>query len=204
MAPFYSFKSRLAAACLAVRPGNVFEWGPGTSTRLIRRLVPGARIHGVEHSGRWFRRYASEFRGDPKVQLHLVRYSKRLLGCGRMRNEGYATTPLRLEALGVGPRHYDMMFVDGRARAECLAVAARMIAPGGLVLLHDADRPRYRAALEMFSERCADTHECTAVLAHDPMAIRAFHGALAQGGLPHVPSDHAQEESGNRGFVVSG
>ena len=54
---------------------------------------------------------------------------------------------------------YDVALVDGRKRAACLETAARVLEPGGLAILRDAERPdahlafrRYRGGGEFVLE----------------------------------------------------
>ncbi len=45
---------------------------------------------------------------------------------------------------------YDLIFIDGRLRADCAAVARHCLAEGGVILLHDAHRENYRRVFERF------------------------------------------------------
>ena len=47
-----------------------------------------------------------------------------------------------LEAADAGAP-YDFIFIDGRARAAALTRALGLLAPGGVVVLHDANRDAY-------------------------------------------------------------
>jgi hypothetical protein len=49
-------------------------------------------------------------------------------------------------------RKFDMILVDGRKRRRCLLEAKRLLAPGGVVFLHDAHRRRYHCALTVYSD----------------------------------------------------
>lgn len=44
---------------------------------------------------------------------------------------------------------FDLVIVDGRARVECATHALPKIKPGGMLLLDDSDRPRYRPVHEV-------------------------------------------------------
>jgi hypothetical protein len=41
---------------------------------------------------------------------------------------------------------FDLIFIDGRARADAVARAPGILAPGGFVVLHDANRDAYLAS----------------------------------------------------------
>lgn len=66
--------------------------------------------------------------------------------------DAYVAAPGKLEG------GFDVILVDGRKRRRCLLEAARLIKPGGLVVLHDAQRTYYHCAYEAFdySQPCAD------------------------------------------------
>ncbi|MCP5539380.1 MAG: hypothetical protein H7A52_04465 [Akkermansiaceae bacterium] len=46
---------------------------------------------------------------------------------------------------------YDLIFIDGRLRVDCAAIARLVLADGGTILLHDAHRENYRVVFERFS-----------------------------------------------------
>lgn len=46
---------------------------------------------------------------------------------------------------------FDVMIIDGRFRRRCLLVAKEVLAKGGVVFLHDAQKPRYHLSLPEFS-----------------------------------------------------
>ena len=43
---------------------------------------------------------------------------------------------------------FDIIVVDGRARVACCMASLPHLAPGGLIVLDDAQRPRYREGIE--------------------------------------------------------
>jgi hypothetical protein len=50
---------------------------------------------------------------------------------------------------------FDFIFIDGRARRGCLEMSRKLLASGGIVVLHDANRKHYREALVGFPETYA-------------------------------------------------
>jgi predicted O-methyltransferase YrrM len=60
------------------------------------------------------------------------------------RNGSYVTAPLYLG----GP--FDLMFVDGRLRVDCLGIAPFCLSEGGIVVLHDANRKAYHKAFQFY------------------------------------------------------
>lgn len=126
---------------LEVHPApRILEWGPGRSTIMMAEWSPSARILGIEHDSGWHRRCLGIAGRFPNVEIVLQRVSLRPgeSGC-------YATFPFHRT------ERYDLVFVDGRLRCDCLAVARRVVSPGGVVLLHDAHRANYRPATALFS-----------------------------------------------------
>lgn len=105
-----------------VRPSQVLEWGAGGSTLywpprydFIERWV------SIEHTVAWYE--ALRPRICDKVDL---------------RREAF---PAYWQ--GVTGK-YGLILVDGRERVACLMRAKELLAPGGVVLLHDASRERYK------------------------------------------------------------
>lgn len=47
-------------------------------------------------------------------------------------------------------RQFDVILVDGRKRRRCLLEGAKLVAPDGVVVIHDAQRTYYHCAFEAF------------------------------------------------------
>ncbi len=123
-------------------PRRILEWGPGRSTLFFAETFPEAVIDGVEHHPRWFescRLLEAAFGG---VSMH-----HRRLAIAPGQADGYVTWPLYSDIA------YDLIFIDGRLRCDCAAVAALVLAPGGVVLIHDAHRAAYHPAFAFFQDR---------------------------------------------------
>ena len=52
-----------------------------------------------------------------------------------------------VDSIADGATRYDLVIIDGRARAACLARAWDCLGPGGLVVFDNSNRRRYQAAL---------------------------------------------------------
>lgn len=155
-----------AAILLAVRPRTVLEWGTGGSTAATLSLLPTLeRLVAVEHHAAWFQKVQSEIT-DPRLQLHLCAPSepepepspllarkqrsavlKRWFDrCERepfiMQN--YVSKPAELGL------EFDLVLVDGRARNACMTEGYKLLRQGGVMVVHDAQRPEYRETLESF------------------------------------------------------
>jgi predicted O-methyltransferase YrrM len=126
---------------------RIFEWGPGRSTIILHELFPSAEIHGIEHDPSWYPRCERLMGAIPKVRIAFQRIEIQPQIAG-----AYVTAPLYLDK-------FDLMFVDGRFRRECLGVAQFCLNDGGLVVLHDARRKAYHPAFQFYhpSEIVDDT-----------------------------------------------
>ncbi len=123
-------------------PSSILEWGPGRSSLFFAELFPDARITGVEHDPRWFEHCKSIATTFPNVSMELRR-----LKLAPAQSEAYVSFPL------YDNRKYDLIFIDGRLRADCMAIAGLVLAEGGVVLVHDAHRENYQSAYRLFRER---------------------------------------------------
>ena len=59
-------------------------------------------------------------------------------------HRAYIEAPLRLDG------RFALLLIDGRFRRRCVETAMRVVSPGGLVLLCDAQRPYYHWTLEQY------------------------------------------------------
>jgi len=115
-------------AHLPAAGSRVIEWGPGGSTQMM--LDAGLVVHSIEHDPAWWRQ------AQAKWGLH-PNWSGQLLSA-TARHSDYATAAI--------PRgSFDLAFVDGRRRVEC--VLAAMQCTHGPILLHDWGRANYQALL---------------------------------------------------------
>ena len=130
---------------LADRPGaRVFEWGSGASTLWLSKRA--GEVVSVEHDPQWSAMVGGRLSAMQNVRLRHVPAQ----GTGRIasRKPGFAgqffdryVASIR-EETGL----FDLIVIDGRAREACLTEAAARLAPGGVILLDDFKRGRYRAA----------------------------------------------------------
>lgn len=132
---------------IAGKPKSILEWGTGLSTYLLCHFG---------HS--WGTEYLltiddkKEYQEEVLTRLQPRPAFLETLHASRMGaiwpwegpDHNYATWPLTRN------RHFDLIFVDGRRRNECLLVASHILAPGGVVILHDSWRERYKAGTDLF------------------------------------------------------
>lgn len=134
------------------RGHRVFEWGSGGSTRFF--LARAGEVVSIEHDAAWFGKVHGALRADGRLTQRLVepareapadwRFASGSPGCLDMSFETYVRS---VEVYEDG--YFDLVVVDGRARMGCLALGHRKVAPGGWLLLDNANYPRYREKLTL-------------------------------------------------------
>ena len=163
--PWITYRAQRWVKDHLTRDMSVFEWGSGGSTRFF--LDAGVReVVSIEHDGEWHRRVERALDGRPGLTLrHLPSepessFGKEVLdglhGGYRSTHPGfrgqvfvsYARSILAPPAGG-----FDVVLVDGRARATCAELARDRVRPGGWLVFDNADDPEYAPALARLRER---------------------------------------------------
>lgn len=125
----------------AQQPLRCLELGGGMSTLQFPDLLPAAaRWLTIEHDASWARSLVGMVHRPGVTVRHAPPDDPAFTGDGDERS--FAT--YLAAADGDGP--FDLIFIDGRARAVAVARAPRILAPGGMVVLHDANRDAYLAS----------------------------------------------------------
>jgi predicted O-methyltransferase YrrM len=113
------------------------EWGSGRSTAWLASRT--ASVDSVEHDPAWAARTASATAGSPGVRvLHLE-----------------PDDEVNIEPPVDGP--FELVLVDGIHRDRCALRAVEMIAPGGLIVIDNAER--YLPSTSRSPEAIGDDHE---------------------------------------------
>ncbi|WP_010139172.1 class I SAM-dependent methyltransferase [Oceanicola sp. S124] len=131
---------------------RVFEYGSGASTIWLARRA--ASVTSIEHHAGWGYKVQGLIDRLPDlcpVRLRTVlpdadRIDDPLYVSGKKPEEGqsfraYAGAIEREVGL------FDLIVIDGRARAACLAHAVTRLAPGGMIVFDNSHRARYRQAI---------------------------------------------------------
>ena len=142
-----SYKDTLIKILESFNPMSVLEYGPGESTKIIQLHPSVTLIDTIEHDDAWAARSKSNI--SPKVKLY--RESDDLK---------YPYFSGRLDK-------YDLIFIDGLKRVECLMLAKFRLNKGGIVVLHDAEREEYKEAINTFALKFFEDEGHTAVLTND-------------------------------------
>ncbi|MCK6618636.1 MAG: hypothetical protein L6Q51_13435 [Cyclobacteriaceae bacterium] len=135
-----------------LKPKVCFEWGSGFSTVYFPANFPFIeKWYSVEHNPEWFK-VISEKINDPRVDLVHIKRDQQADHNGTGHNDGsyadfksYVEYPLSLKT------HFDFIFIDGRARKDCLQKAYDLITDNGVVIVHDANRDYYVSDIPPFA-----------------------------------------------------
>jgi predicted O-methyltransferase YrrM len=151
-------QSQLLAVVVALAPRRVLEWGSGQSTQFMLDRAPTLeRLVTIEHDREAYEKSANSFT-DPRVSIHHVapdqgppagkRTDAKVIAWNQKAEfdasllKSYAEKP---SALSEGP--FDLVMVDGRARRFCIPLGYSLLRPGGVLVVHDAQRVEYREVL---------------------------------------------------------
>jgi predicted O-methyltransferase YrrM len=133
----YDFESVLRKWLSKNNPKTILEYGPGFSTKVMIEECPSAKITSIEHDKKWFLKAKKQFSNN----INLI------LKESRNRKSHYACWPLMQDEV---PK-YDLIFIDGRRRVECLLVGLHVLKKDGIVILHDAERKEYQHGISLYN-----------------------------------------------------
>ena len=160
--PWITFPAARWLAARVHAGTSVFEWGSGASTVFFSRR--GARVVSIEHETAWHERVAERLRaesGDVRLRLvppddgdaarPMTAAERPLYQSTDARYEGRLFVRYVEAVLDYPVGSFDVFLVDGRSRVGCAVMAARQAGPGACVILDNAERPAYAAALAAFA-----------------------------------------------------
>ena len=149
--------SQVQAIVHTLAPKSMVEWGSGGSTKAFLEMCPYLdRLVSVEHNQEWYARVRDDI-VDPRLEYHHVapaveepqfvpndREALEVLIAWGQRCEDDRSVMRDYIDLPAGlGQQFDLAFVDGRARVFCLEAGWKLLAPGGILMLHDAQRTQY-------------------------------------------------------------
>lgn len=151
--PWIVYSARDRIATVLSSSSDVFEYGSGGSTLWFAER--GCSVVSVEHDQVWFERVKEALNNRAnQVSLHLISPSSCTDGSSdtmprtddpdwsNRSFRGYVST---IERYPDGS--FDVVLVDGRARADCLERGWTKLRRGGLLVLDDSDRERYQPTM---------------------------------------------------------
>lgn len=152
MQPWMSFKEirQIEAIILDMKKDHleIVEWGCGGSTAHFSRFLEeqGIGYHwtSIEHNREWYEKIAEETRENQNIEVHCFPAEGDRYTLVDVPMEEYINFPATLN------KKFDLILVDGRKRKSCVELAKTLLKPDGVVLLHDALRPRYHGAFKIF------------------------------------------------------
>lgn len=131
---------------------NVLEWGSGISTIYFPVLAKNLKLWvSVEHNVEWWKKIHS-MNTSPLVSVNFFKPndSDWKDDCGRNGTyeefKNYVDYP---STLGV---KFDFIFVDGRARVDCMRVSTGLLKENGILVLHDCLVPHYKEGIDYFDK----------------------------------------------------
>jgi Methyltransferase domain len=130
------------------RPPRVFEYGSGASTVWLARRA--GEVHSVEHHRDFADHLRPVLSGVGHVTLQVVepRPARKppAVASGKEGYQGldFAEYVATIHAVG---GEFDLIVIDGRARASCLPAARAHLVADGLIVFDNSWRSRYRAAI---------------------------------------------------------
>ena len=137
-------------------PNSVFEWGSGGSTLwfMDRLWLPQGQLITVEHSVEWADQLKKELkkRRIKHSGFHLIYPNFGEIGPDKSDPAHYKSGATDLGAVNfkdyveIIHRYdtFDLILIDGMARASCIANAIEHVNPGGCIVIDNTnDRPYY-------------------------------------------------------------
>lgn len=136
-----------------ISPDTIFEWGAGGST--IFFLQRGARVVSIEHDERWATEVGQSI-GSMTIRFNnyssfTIPYEPGDIGPDYSNPAHYKSYDTRLPPANFknycsfidNYEQFDLILVDGRARASCLAHAVSHVKSGGWLVLDNSERDWY-------------------------------------------------------------
>jgi hypothetical protein len=140
--PWWPYSGIEWMAAALPRQARVFEYGGGGSTLWLEDR--GAIVTVVEHDKEWHGQLAGVVGSDTRLFQPPTKTGSitSVAASGHFDDYVAAIDGERNGSL-------DLAIVGGRARVDCVGRAMAKVKPGGLLLLDDTDRARYRPAVEL-------------------------------------------------------
>lgn len=153
-----SYMDTLLIVLDLLNPFRVFEWGSGKSTQVLGMYHSVGRLVSIEHDKEWYERAR----------------------CSKISNTSIIFQPdldMYVKEIECWPPQ-DLIFVDGKSRNECLAIALDYINKNGVVMLHDAKRNEYESSIKLYPYKIITDDGHTATLMKDKEIYHRLYPAL--------------------------
>jgi len=139
---------------------RVLEWGSGNSTIYYSKFLSSVKRNfqwlAIESNRTWYERAIRQIRKNQlaeRVQVRLYEFPDPRQAWQENRIHE-ALSSKEVQKYIYSPKdddlQFDVIIVDGRLRRRCLLASLDILAPQGIVFLHDAHRTQYQSALESY------------------------------------------------------
>ena len=127
---------------------RVFEYGSGASTIWLARRAKS--VISIEHDLPWYEVVSDRLVPFSNAKLRLIEADAEPVAGYVSEKSGWAGRSFQRYASAIDEEsgQFDLIIIDGRARAVCLAHAVKRLAPGGMILFDNSARERNRVAIE--------------------------------------------------------
>ena len=167
---FKSFVPMLKVVCKIIKPRVVVEYGPGTSTQCFLDYSD-ANIYAWESHSSFYTQAKQRFSSNPRAEITL----------GDTRSgSGHKGVYVNAPFAKLGAESADIVFVDGRHRADCMICSSIIVKSTGVVILHDDERAIYDAGRNMFSHSFRDKQLITGLYANNDTVINVIKEAYSE------------------------
>jgi len=144
----------LAEVLNKLQPEYCFEWGSGYSTLYFPKHLNSIKLwYALEHNKDWFE-YIKEKNFDERVKIEYVPPANfnfvKARGYSIQKEGTYEEFKDYVDFPSSLPVRFDFMFIDGRARKDCLRKAFDLISDNGVVMVHDSNRENYLEEIPPF------------------------------------------------------
>ena len=143
---------------------SVFEYGSGGSTLFLSKKVH--KLISIEHDPDWHKKVSCALRREGILNSIIVLCEPEKIVSSTMPSYGFKsyTSTTWQEYAGLSFERYvkqiekypdglfDLVIVDGRARASCISHAINKISNGGYLMLDNSERAEYQETMSLLSD----------------------------------------------------
>jgi tRNA A58 N-methylase Trm61 len=139
---------------------TVFEYGSGNSTQFFSERV--GKVYSVENDKEWYE--VSKNKNLKNVELFLIESEGNALGDPSVYKNSYSSKQGEfknyvLKINDFEDETFDVVLVDGRARPSCAYNAMSKVKKGGIIVLDDSERERYKKFIRTLTYKNKDFDE---------------------------------------------
>lgn len=151
--PCYSFESIDFISQSLPTDGVVFEYGSGTSTLWYQNHC--TNTISVEHNQFWYETIQRRINSNSQITL----FPEKLVESSTKNIYKSIVEPQRsfedyVKSIDRYPdNHFDLVSVDGRARTGCIFHAAFKVRVGGMLVLDNSHRERYKEGIDFLRRK---------------------------------------------------